>query len=57
MFKTCQYAMDDDKFFVGLTFVNVKMFKLISEKKTLGEKNREREATMGNACIENGMWH
>jgi hypothetical protein len=32
MFKTCQYAMNDDKIFVGLTFVNV-MFKLIYKKK------------------------
>jgi len=57
MFKTCQYAMDDDKNFVGLTFVNVKMFKLVCKKKNLGEKIREREARVENACIENGMWH
>jgi hypothetical protein len=33
MFKICQYAMNDDKFFVGLTFVNVKMFKLVWQKR------------------------
>lgn len=47
MSKTCQYAMNDDKIFVGLTFVNVNMFKLVCKKKNLGEKIKEREVRMG----------
>jgi hypothetical protein len=47
MFKPCQYAMNDDKFFGGLTFVNVKMFKLFCQKKNLGKKIIERELRVG----------
>ncbi len=50
--------MDDDKIFVGLTFVNVKMFKLVcKKKKKLKRKNQGKGGKSGNACIENDMWH
>ncbi len=42
MFKTCEYAMNDDKKFVGLTFMNVKMFKLVCKKRKKKAKKLEK---------------
>lgn len=47
MSKTCQYAMNDDKKFVGLTFVNVNMFKLVCKKKKLRRKNQGKGSKNG----------
>jgi hypothetical protein len=39
MFKTCQYAMNDDKVSMGLTLVNVKDVQTCLQEKLLGQKN------------------
>jgi hypothetical protein len=39
MFKTCQYATNDDKNLMGLTLVSVKELKLIWKKQSLGQKH------------------
>ncbi len=56
MFKTCQYATNDDKLFKGLVQVNVKdayatLQKTIKWSKKFGKRRHEWE----KACIECGM--
>jgi hypothetical protein len=39
MFKTCQYAMNDDKVSMGLILVSVKDVQTSLQKKLLRQKN------------------
>lgn len=47
MFKMWQYAMNDDKVYVGLILVNVKLIQVGLKKKLCGQKQEGNDAKLG----------
>ncbi len=47
MFKMCQYAMNDDKVYVGLILVNVKSIQANLKKQLCGQGNKGNDAKVG----------
>ncbi len=46
MFKACQYATNDDKFFMGLILMNEKDLNQFAKKNYMGKKIKEAIARM-----------